>query len=67
MTEGNNEVTLYVRGVKDEHVAWTCRALWVLTSLLKLDGTDLEFDLSVERNRDGIERVHEYVDEIVRT
>jgi hypothetical protein len=58
-----NEVTLVVRGVKDEHVAWTVRALFLLTGFLKLDGTELDFDMSVERNHDGVERIHEYIEE----
>lgn len=55
------EVGLIISGVKEEHVAWTVRALNTLTDFLRLDGTDLRFDLGVERGRDGVERVHEYL------
>lgn len=58
---GDYEVGLIISGVKEEHVAWTVRALNTLTDFLRLDGTDLRFDLGVERNQDGVERVHEYL------
>lgn len=56
-----HEITLTIRRVKDEHVAWTVRAVNVLPDLLSLDGSDVACDISVERDRDGVERVHEYL------
>lgn len=59
--DGNYEVSMTVRGVKDENVAWMARAMAILSDMFALDGTDINVDISVERNHDGVERVHDYV------
>jgi len=55
------EITLTVDRVKEEHVAWTLHALNELSMVLK-DGTDVGFVLSVEKDRDGVERFAEFYD-----
>lgn len=57
------EITLTLGGVADEHVAWTVRALHHLGQLFKLDGSAIDVRVSVERNRDGVERVYEFLSE----
>lgn len=54
-------VTLEIGRVKEEHIAYTVALMNALSSAFGLDGTDVSVDLSVERNRDGIERVYEYI------
>lgn len=57
-----HEVTLTISRVKEEHVGWTVNALNVLSGIFHLDGTDVGIDLSVERNRDGVERFAEFIE-----
>lgn len=56
-----NEISLTVTGIKDEHLNWTIRVLYTMAQVLRLDGTDFEYFLSYQKNRDGIERIHEYL------
>ena len=61
MPEPGFEVTLTLSRVKEEHVGWTINALNALSRIFVLDGTDVGIDLSVEYDRDGVERLAEYL------
>lgn len=52
-------VSLEVSRLKDEHVLWTTKAMRTISELLQLEGTDIGIDISVEKNRDGVERLYE--------
>jgi hypothetical protein len=54
------EITLTVSRVKEEHVSWTVKALEAFSHVLALEGTDIGIDISVEKDRDGVERFAEF-------
>lgn len=55
------EITLAVRGVKEEHAAYVAQQMFVLQRLFDLDGTDVTTDISAEKNRDGVEAIYDLI------
>ena len=55
------DITLSVRGVKDEHASYVAQQLFALQRLFLLDGTDVTTDISAEKGRDGVERIYDLI------
>ena len=58
-----HEVTFRVDRVKVEHVGRTLRLLYLVERALAAEGLDLGFSCSVERDRDGVERWTDWIDD----
>ena len=56
------EVQVTIGTLKVEHVGEALRRLQAATESLHEDGLDVQISYSVERDRDGVERWHEWVD-----
>lgn len=61
MTE-SYEVTVVVDRLKIEHVGEALRRLQAAADSLDNEGLDVGITFSVEKDRDGVERWHEWVD-----
>lgn len=61
MTEAY-EVTVVVGRLKTEHVGNALRRLQAAAESLRAEGLDVDLTFSVERDRDGVERWHEWID-----
>lgn len=57
------EITLTVSGVKEEHAAYVAQQLFVLQRLFKLDGSDVETNLSARTAHDDpiVERIYDLI------
>lgn len=59
---GEYEVTISVTRVKAEHVGEALRRLQAAADSLYNEGQDVGITQSVERDHDGVERWHEWID-----
>jgi hypothetical protein len=59
---GEHVIEAQVTQVKVEHVGEVLRRLQGVRDSLLNEGLDIGFNFSVERDRDGVERWHEWVD-----
>lgn len=56
------EVTVILGTLKIEHVGEALRRLQAAAESIHEEGIDVQITYSVERNRDGVERWHQWVD-----
>ena len=56
------EVTITIGQLKVEHVGAALRRLGAAADSLREEGLDVSITQSVERDRDGVERWHEWID-----
>lgn len=55
------ELTITVSSIKEEHVAYISMLAVALSDAFKADGAERPIDISLERDRDGVERIYEFV------